>query len=583
MRIRWWKRLAAAAGCQAALLCVANLATAHENAPLPPPPVPPLAAPLSPPAAIDVAPSASAPGSITISRDELRKLIDEAIKEHDSKRVPALPVSRPSGTREPIQGAAPKASDDLSKVVNDIIGQREKAKADADAKKKADGYVVGDNLGMTAKWNHGLWLETADKAFKVHVGGRTQFDVVSVWAPRNVMTGRGGVGDYDDATNFRRARLAVEGTFYEVIEFNCEYDFLNTFDERGGTVAASQAPLGPGTVANTPAPTDLWVALTHIPYLGTIRFGNQKPPIGFEHMTSSRFLNFMERSFAFDAFLEEGNNGFSPGIAITNTIGEQERATFAVGAFKTTRNIFGWNPGDGEYGVTGRVTALPYFKDDGRYLVHLGMGMSYKDLDDDIARFRARTALRNGPAVLHTIAAIARVVGDNEVLWNPELVANWGPWTLQSEYQYAVINGVTRITNTPTQTNANVSQRQYVAHGGYVEVLRFLTGEHREYNKKSASFGRVIPNRNFFSVRGEDGFRITSLGAWQIGARYQRLDLDDNGINGGKIDDVTIGLNWFLNPNLKFQWNYSYGYRTVIGGNSSGDFQGIGMRVAFDF
>ncbi|MFO0865513.1 MAG: porin [Gemmataceae bacterium] len=579
MWTRWLKRLATAAGCQAAFLCVANLASAQDEGP------PPMALPLNapPPAVASPAPSAPAGGNITISRDELRKLIDEAIREHDAKRVPVLPVSRPSGEEQPIQGAAPKASDELSKVVNDIISQREKTKADVDAKKKADGYTVGEGLGMTARWNHGVWIETADKAFKAHVGGRLQYDAVSVWAPANVQTGRGGIGNFDDGVNPRRARLDVEGTFWEFADFYVQYDFVNTYDVRSGTVAASQAPLSAATVENTPAPTDLWITLTHLPYFGNIRIGNQKPTIGFEHLTSSRYLNFMERSLQFDAYLEEGNNGFSPGISAFNTFGEEERATWAVGMFKTTRNIFGWNPGDGELGVTGRLTALPYYADNGRYLVHLGMGMAYKDLDDDVFRFRARTELRNAPAALHNIAAIARAVGDNETLWNPEFVVNYGPWTLQSEYTAALVNGVRNITSTPTQTNVAVSERQYFTQGAYVELLRFLTGEHREYNKKTGSFGRVIPNRNFFTVRDEEGCRITSLGAWQVGARYSWLNLNNNGINGGEIRDLTLGLNWFLNPNLKFQWNYSYGYRTIPNGTSDGDFQGIGMRMAFDF
>ena len=42
-----------------------------------------------------------------------------------------------------------------------------------------------------------------------------------------------------------------------------------------------------------------------MPWIGNLRIGNQKPPISFEHMTSSRFLNFLERSYGFDAFFEE--------------------------------------------------------------------------------------------------------------------------------------------------------------------------------------------------------------------------------------------------------------------------------------
>ncbi|MFN8707000.1 MAG: porin, partial [Planctomyces sp.] len=109
----------------------------------------------------------------------------------------------------------------------------------------------------------------------------------------------------------------------------------------------------------------------------------------------------------------------------------------------------------------------------------------------------------------------------------------------------------------------------------YVQALYFLTGEHREYETKSAVFGRVIPHRNY----GDGGH----LGAWQIGARYNVLDLVDSGVDGGYLEDVTLGLNWFLNPNLKVQTNYCYTIRDAQAGVEHGDYYGVGTRIAWDF
>ena len=46
---------------------------------------------------------------------------------------------------------------------------------------------------------------------------------------------------------------------------------------------------------------------------------------------------------------------------------------------------------------------------------------------------------------------------------------------------------------------------------------------------------------------------------------------------------MTLGLNWFINPNLKFQFNYSVTDRQSPGGQSNGLIQGLGMRCAMDY
>jgi len=427
---------------------------------------------------------------------------------------------------------------------------------------------------------HLLQMESSNGLFKFFVGGRLQIDAVwlrtsdAVAAP----TTRGGIGRIDDATNFRRARFDLGGTFYKNIDFLLEFDFINTFNaERTG------APL-PG---NTPAPTDLWVTFREIPYIGNLRIGNQKPPISFEHMVSSRFLPFMERSLCFDAFIENQNNGFELGATIFDTYAD-EHGTWALGVFKNTRNIFGWNVGDGEYDVTGRVTYLPIYENDGEFLVHVGVGASHRDFDDDQDRMRARLLLRNGPAVLHTIVAEVRTLGSSRDQVVPEFAMVWGPLTIQAEYFGVWINDARVPVDTAPRRDVGTACFQ----GAYAQVLYFLTGEHDRYNRKTGAFGRVIPNspfRGFGPCCGEceDGTTCDTTecgpGAWQIGVRYSWLDLDNKIIRGGTIHDITFGLNWFLNPYMKWQWNYICEYRNAFNPARDGWIHGFGTRIAFDF
>jgi phosphate-selective porin OprO/OprP len=478
----------------------------------------------------------------------------------------------------------PLGKQEVQKIVSDYIKERDEKKADETKTKKEEadkGFEVGKDLGLTARWTgHQPWLETKDRAFRIHVGGRTQFDIVGVTAPDNVQFGVGGIGRYDDAINFRRARLEIDGWLWEVVDFFWEYDFLNTFDDDPANPALRT------DAANHPVPTDLWMGINHIPWIGLIRFGNMKPPIGFEHLTSSRYLQFLERSFQFDAFIEDGNNGFSPGIQIANWT-EDERVTWQFGIWKHTRSIFGWNVGDGEYSVVGRVTGTPYYEDNGRFMVHLGLGALHRDGDDGIFRFRARPLLRNGPAVLHNVVAVARLEASSHDQLAPEFYCNWGPFSVQAEYNANWVHNPRLFTSPTVTTPAPSGRGTYFAQGAYVEVGYFLTGENRQYvrtpeHSSGTATTRVIPYRNFFWVPGES-CNLFSAGAWQVCARYSWLDLNNGVINGGLLNDFTFGVNWFLNPNAKLQWNYSYGHRNVPGGTSDGAFQGFGFRFACDF
>ena len=107
---------------------------------------------------------------------------------------------------------------------------------------------------------------------------------------------------------------------------------------------------------------------------------------------------------------------------------------------------------------------------------------------------------------------------------------------------------------------------------------------------KAGFFERVRPNENFFFMRGADGGSVFSKGAWQTGIRYDYLDLNDKGLNGGVLNNITCGLNWFMNPNMKMQFNYiathrHTGFAPQAGNPFPGDgwVTGFGMRMAHDF
>jgi phosphate-selective porin OprO/OprP len=81
-----------------------------------------------------------------------------------------------------------------------------------------------------------------------------------------------------------------------------------------------------------------------------------------------------------------------------------------------------------------------------------------------------------------------------------------------------------------------------------------LTGESRTYNKLFGILDRVFPFENFFRVRTEEGPIVTGKGAWEFAGRYSFIDLDDANIDGGRLHNYTIGLNWYLNAYTRMKW-----------------------------
>jgi phosphate-selective porin OprO/OprP len=430
--------------------------------------------------------------------------------------------------------------------------------------KKAD-KKEDDPLSFSAKWNNGFEAATKDKRFKFHVGGRVQLDAVFLSSSEKAFAGSGPFND-QDSVDFRRARLRADGTMYETIDWVAEFDFVNSTNLNPGTVATESG------IAHVTAPTDLWVNFREVPLVSNIRVGNVKEPIGLEHLHSSRYLDFMERSFNQDAFYGPFNNGFTPGLLFFDTWAE-EHGTWATGVFKNTTNAYAYGIGNGEYAWTSRATYLPWYEDEGKYLAHIGVSGSLRDPNNTQTLYRARGSLRNGPGGANPIlASTGNFTTDQVRMLSFESILQMDSLLLEAEYtaawnKDAVGNGTT--------APLGAALGDVMVYGYYVQALYFLTGEHREYEKKQGVFGRVVPHQNF----GHSG----SLGAWQVGARYAHLNLMDSGMDGGNLEDVTLGLNWFLNPNMKIQHNYVYTMRDAQASPGGGSYTGYGIRLAWDF
>jgi len=77
----------------------------------------------------------------------------------------------------------------------------------------------------------------------------------------------------------------------------------------------------------------------------------------------------------------------------------------------------------------------------------------------------------------------------------------------------------------------------------------FLTGERRIYDAANGIFTEIKPIRDFHPFN-------RGWGAWEVATRLSYLDLNDGGdIKGGQETNLTLGLNWYLNSNIRLMFN----------------------------
>jgi phosphate-selective porin OprO and OprP len=454
---------------------------------------------------------------------------------------------------EPFSGSTPETpSADVVPVVGAEI-----------AATPAPGSPSNDPFALKAKWKNGPYFYTADGVFVFQPGGRFQFDAVNYALPASLRRTITGPSPFEDGIAIRRARFAADGVIMKTIEYKAEFDFANAFITQ----------TSPQRATDVTVPTELNLTFHEVPVVGNIRVGNQKQPIAFEHITSSKYLNFLERSPGFDAFTEGFNNGFTMGIMAFDNFLADKRGYYAIGVFKSTRSPFGFNVGRNEADLTGRLVTLPISSNSGEQLVHVGVAGSYRDLDDDQQRYRTRFGVRSAPGALSDlISDTGLLFGGRESRLVPELAAVWGSFSLQAEYSTAW------LTRTELPGTIRTPLGTTFFHGGYVEMHYFLTGEHRAYDHERMAFGRVVPKNPLRWTGDTHGW-----GAWQVALRYSYLDLTDRGIEGGITHEFVVGLNWFLTPNAKVQANYVLTDRNSAGTSGDGLIHGFGIRTAWDF
>lgn len=423
----------------------------------------------------------------------------------------------------PVGASAQETVDDLRKMVEDLTKRldevtkkleavEEKQEEQAAAPAPAPAAPAERPKGsLDVIWKDGIRLESAEpnengvKPFQLRITGRLQADAAWTSEDDDLET----VDEAESGFELRRARMAVGGTIYEDFEFMTEYDF----------------------VEGESAFKDVYLGAKNIPYVGTLRVGHFKEYGSLDEITSDNDTLFIERALP-NIFAPSRNTG----VGMQNAFFDK-RMTAGVGVFRDSDD-FGFGEGGGNWAFTGRLTGLPYYDEENSRLVHLGVWGSYRNNELDDFRLRARPEIHLAGRYIDTFDQIGTV--DDMGLFGAEVGTILGPFTASGEYIVQMLN---------RDGSDDVTMQ-----GGYIQAGYILTGESREYKTDTGIYGAVKPKKNF--QIGDGG----GPGAWELALRYSFLDLDDEDVDGGREDNITAGVNWFLNPNIRISMNYVHAW-----------------------
>lgn len=484
-----------------------------------------------------------------ITGEQHQKLIAKGASGSASSELLEILAKNGALTKDQHAHLAKKQSEEKQQVA-----AKEKPAEDKDA-----GHV---KLGA-----NGLEFESNDGNFKAKIGGRLQVDTQVNF---NDPDGKGkGTTDLANTAGFRRARLYTEGTFFKDYDYRFEYDWARN---GGGTQGITDAFMR-------------WNA--YKPF--SLTFGQQNEGKSMDSVMSNNYLTFVERALPNNAFIEAGpNSKYQVGV-IADYYAKALDMPYTLKGGITTESLGAPSPGNSSdnpqgninrnafsgntsYQLVGRVTLAPFKDADGNVL-HTGAWGSWRSINN---HYNSDGSFRNGGwqyvsqpdtnedrtnwvntsnltgcgnnALASCSASNKNARGqagwheaDDIAMFGAELGGAFGPAHLTAEYMQAKVSGI-------GYSGDDILRGYYVA-AGY-----FLTGETRPYDDKKGTWGRLVPKSNFLGSGG--------LGAWEIAARYDLIDMNTENIHGGSTSTGTLALNWYLTPKVRLMTNWVHVFNT---------------------
>lgn len=423
-------------------------------------------------------------------------------------------IGRPARADE--AGTPPSGTDErlnaLEQEIRVLKRQREIEKEDATAKAKDTPIITAGKEGFI--------LKSADGNFRLRLRGQLQTDGRFYFNDNRAIS---------DTFLVRRARPIIEGTVFQDFSFRLMPDFAQ------GTTTLF----------------DSYVEWKHWPWL-SIRGGKFKPPVGLEQLQYDPDRLFTETAFP-SALIPNRDVGFQIGGDVLDGV-----LNYAVGIFNGVPDgsaTVDLDAGDAK-DIAARIFLQPFKKTDIEPLQKLGVGVAgtfgRQQLTSTATNLPTyRTA---GQQTFFSYRSTAFPDGDR-LRFVPQGYYYWGPFGLLGEYV---------ISEQQVRNGANTDKVRNKA--WQVAASFVLTGE-------DATYTGVNPKHPFNLKTGD-------WGAFEIAGRYNVLDVDNDVFAGGaaslanpataasKATAWGVGLNWYLNKNLRVDLDYEQTY--FSGGATAG-------------
>ncbi len=356
--------------------------------------------------------------------------------------------------------------------------------------------------------NGTLVLESKDQKYKIWYDARVQVDGAMFFGDTYNPIGNG--------MSIRRARFAVKSAFAE--KWYAEFDM---------DISNSQLEL-----------KDAYLEFSPNKNL-SLRVGNFKEGYSVESTTTSRYLTFIERANAVNAFAPSRHIGFAAmynknwlfgmGGIHFQTIGDLEERVFS----EDNNKDYGYDEG---VSFTGKLVAMPFYSDPNKGL-HFGVSGSYRTPKSDAEiRGTERYSVRSLTSINRKKYMDTDMMPgvDHIVLGGIELAGYHKNFRFQGEY---LLSNVSRKNDLP--------EEQFNGWYAFGSVLLF--GGKYNYNTSEAEFTQPTRGKTWGDV--------------ELAFRYDYLNLNsrnDGLIMGGAGEGYTFGINYHVNNNVKIMLNYAY-------------------------